>query len=66
MGDTKPKPVMPTVDPRLEQIKQQAENDKIAATQKLLGQETDEMLRRYSAKAMLSGASVTPPLTMAG
>lgn len=66
MKDKPPPNPMTQPDRRLDAIKSTAERENIDATQQLLGQETDDMLRRYATRAALSGSGVTPPLRMGG
>jgi len=54
----------PQRDPQLEAIQAQAQQDKAAAIQDRVSKETMSLLRRYGARAALSGAAVQPPLAM--
>jgi hypothetical protein len=50
----------PKPDPELQRQQQAAQQEKINAIQDRLGTETDQALRYFGARSMLSGASRSP------
>lgn len=60
MNRKPPEPQMP--DAGLKAIQDQTEQDNLAAQQARLGQQTNDLLRRYGARVALSGAAVSAPL----